>query len=163
VKLDSELHTIPIGKGEIVKQGEDIAILAIGNMVVPALEVAQELASSSIEATVVNARFVKPLDSDLLVELAGRIKRIVTVEENTLSGGFGSSVVNFLQKVGVSDIQVRSIGLPDEFIEQGTQTILRSKYALDVKGIVGQILTSFPNLKTDSLIQVNDEAKVSPF
>ncbi len=81
-----------------------------------------------------------------MIDLASRIKRIVTVEENTLSGGFGSSVVDLLQKSGISDIQVRSIGLPDEFIQQGTQAILRSKYGLDVKGIVQQVLTLFPAL-----------------
>ncbi|MFC1941302.1 1-deoxy-D-xylulose-5-phosphate synthase [Chloroflexota bacterium] len=163
VKLDTELHPIPIGKGEIVRYGEDVAILAIGAMVAPALEAAQELASSGIETTVANARFVKPLDSDLLVDLAGHIKRIVTVEENTLSGGFGSSVVDLLQKSGMSDIQVKSIGLPDKFIEQGAQTILRSKYALDAKGIAEQVLTLFPSLNANSLTQVKDEAKVSPF
>jgi len=154
VKLDTELHPIPIGKGEIVRRGEDVAILAIGAMVAPALEAAQKLASSGIKATVVNARFAKPLDSELIVDLASRIKRLVTVEENALRGGFGSSVVDFLQKSGMSDIQVKSIGLPDEFIEQGAQTTLRSKYALDAKGIVGQVLSLFPNLDPNSLVKV---------
>ena len=146
VEMDSELHSIPIGKGEIVRHGEDVAILAIGNTVAPALEAAEELISNGIEATVVNARFAKPLDSELMVELASRIKRIVTVEENTLIGGFGSSVADLLQKSGIGDIQVRSVGLPDEFIQQGTQVILRSKYGLDAKGIVQQVLTLFPAL-----------------
>ncbi len=152
VELDTELHPIPIGKGEIVRHGEDVAILAIGAMVAPALEAAQELASKGIESTVVNARFAKPLDSELIIGLASRIKRIVTVEENALSGGFGSSVVGLLQKSGMSDIQVKSIGLPDEFIEQGAQAILRSKYGLDAKGIARQLLTLFPNL--NSLLKV---------
>ncbi len=148
VELDTELHPIPIGKGEIVRHGEDVAILAIGAMVAPAFEAAQELASKGIESTVVNARFAKPLDSGLIIGLASRIKRIVTVEENALSGGFGSSVVDLLQKSGVSDIQVKSIGLPDEFIEQGAQALLRSKYGLDAKGIAQQLLTLFPNLNS---------------
>jgi len=146
VEMDSELHSIPIGKGEIVRHGEDVAILAIGNTVAPALEAAEELISNGIEATVVNARFAKPLDSELMVDLASRIKRIVTVEENTLSGSFGSSVVDLLQKSGIGNIEVKSIGLPDEFIQQGTQVILRSKYGLDAKGIVQQVLTLFPAL-----------------
>ncbi len=154
VELDTELHTIPIGKGEIVRHGEDIAILAIGIMVPAALEAAQELSSIGIEATVVNARFAKPLDSELILDLASRIKRMVTVEENTLSGGFGSSVVDLLQKSGISDVQVKSIGLPDEFIEQGSQAIIRSKYGLDAKGIAGQVLTFFPAIDSDSLISV---------
>ncbi len=161
VKLDLEPATIPIGKGEIVRRGEDVVILAIGVMVTPALEAARELASRGIEATVVNARFAKPLDSELIIDLAARIKRVVTVEENTLSGGFGSSVVNLLQKAGMSDIQVKSIGLPDEFIEQGAQTILRSKYGLDAKGIAEQVLTSFSHPDSNSLVKVKDEAKAA--
>ncbi len=161
VKLDTELHEIPIGKGEILRRGEDAVILAIGNMVAPALEAAQELASSGIESTVVNARFVKPLDSELIIELASRIKRIVTVEENTISGGFGSSVIDLLQKSGISNVQLKSIGLPDKFIEQGTQTDLRSKYGLDAKGIAKQLLTLFPNLDTNSLLKVKGEVKAT--
>ena len=154
VELDTELHPIPIGKGEILRDGEDVAILAIGAMVAPAFEAAQELASKGIESTVVNARFAKPLDSELIVGLASRIKRIVTVEENALSGGFGSSVVDLLQKSGMSDVQVKSIGLPDEFIKQGAQATLRSEYGLDANGIVQQVLTLFPNLEPNSLLKV---------
>jgi len=163
VTLDTELHPIPIGKGEILRRGEDVAILAIGAMVAPALEAAQELASRGIEATVVNARFAKPLDSELIIELASRIKRMVTVEENTLSGGFGSSIVDLLQKSGVGNIQVKSIGLPDEFIEQGTQSMLRSRYALDAKGIAEQVLSLFPSLDSSSSVKAKDKAKATPF
>jgi len=163
VKLDTELQPVPIGKGEILRRGEDIAILAIGAMVTPALEAAQELVSSGIEATVVNARFAKPLDSELIVDLASRIKHMVTVEENTISGSFGSSVVALLQKSGMSGIQVRSIGMPDDFVEQGAQAILRSKYGLDAKGIAQQVLSLFPTLDSHSLLKVKDEAKATPF
>ena len=123
-------------------------------MVAPALEAAQELAAKGIESTVVNARFAKPLDAELIVGLASRIKRMVTAEENTLSGGFGSSVVNLLQKSGISDIQVKSIGLPDKFIKQGDQDVLRTIYGLDANGIVQQVLTLFPSLETNSLLKV---------
>ena len=141
VKLDTKLHSIPIGKGEVLRHGEDVAILAIGATVAPCLEAARELASNGIEATVVNARFAKPLDSELIIDLASHIKRIVTVEENALSGGFGSSVIDLLHQSGVSDIQIKSIGIPDEFIEQGAQALLRSKYGLDAKKIAQQVLT----------------------
>jgi len=151
VELDNELHEIPIGKGEIVRYGEDVAILAIGAMVAPALKAAQELASNGIETTVVNARFAKPLDSELITSLANRIKCIVTVEENVLSGGFSSSVANLLQESGITDVQVKSIGIPDEFVEQGTQALLRSKYCLDAKGITEQVLSLFPNHSPKSL------------
>ncbi|MFC1938187.1 1-deoxy-D-xylulose-5-phosphate synthase [Chloroflexota bacterium] len=148
VELDSVLHEIPIGKGEILREGEDVVILAIGSTVVPALKAAGELASGGIEATVVNARFAKPLDSELILELASHIKHWVTVEENALSGGFGSSVLSLLQKSGISDIKVRNIGIPDEFVEHGTQAILRSKYNLDVEQIAQQILTLFSASQT---------------
>ena len=151
VELDAELHPIPIGKGEVVRYGEDIAILAIGNTVAPAVEAAQELALSGIEATVVNARFAKPLDSKLITDLATHTKYLITVEENTLNGGFGSSIGKLLQESGIHDIQLKSIGIPDEFVEQGTQAILRSKYALDAKGIAQQALTLFPNLSAKVL------------
>jgi len=146
VELDKELHLIPIGKGEVVRFGEDVALLAIGATVAPAVEAARELASRGIEATVVNARFAKPLDCELIVDIAGDIKRLITVEENVLSGGFGSSVVELVQNSGVADIEVKSIAIPDEFVEQGSQAILRSKYNLDAKGIAQQVLTLFPSL-----------------
>jgi 1-deoxy-D-xylulose-5-phosphate synthase len=151
VELDTELHEIPIGKGEIIRWGEDVAILAIGAMVAPALEAAQKLTSSGIEATVVNARFAKPLDSELIIDLANRIKRIVTVEENTLSDGFGSSIADLLQKSGIISAQVKSIGIPDEFVEQGSQAILRSKYGLDAKGIAQQVLALLSKPSPNSL------------
>jgi 1-deoxy-D-xylulose-5-phosphate synthase len=140
VPLDTVLHPIPIGKGEILRHGEDVAILAIGATVAPALEAAQEVASYGIEATVVNARFVKPLDSKLITDLASRIKRMVTVEENAITGGFGSTVNNLIQQSGRSDVRVKIMGIPDEFVEQGTQAILRAKYSLDAKGIAQQVL-----------------------
>jgi 1-deoxy-D-xylulose-5-phosphate synthase len=145
VKLDSELRQIPIGKGEILRHGEDVAILAIGTMVAPAMEAARELASKGIEASVVNARFAKPLDAELILELARDIKCLVTVEENALSGGFGSSVASLLEEAGISDIQVKSIGIPDEFVEQGSQAVLRANYGLDAKGIARQVLALFPS------------------
>ncbi|MFH1169650.1 MAG: 1-deoxy-D-xylulose-5-phosphate synthase [Chloroflexota bacterium] len=145
VKLDSELHEIPIGEGEVLTYGNDVAILAIGVTVAPALEAARELASSGIEATVVNARFVKPLDSELILDLARRTRHLVTVEENALSGGFGSGVLRLLQDAGIYDVPVKNIGIPDEFVEQGTQAILRAKYGLDAEGIARQVLEMFPD------------------
>ena len=143
VELDPELREIPIGKGEILRYGKDTVILAIGTIVAPALEAAGELALNGIEATVVNARFAKPLDAELIIGLAGDIKRLVTVEENALSGGFGNSVVSLLKESGVGDIQIKSIGIPDEFVEQGSQAILRSNYGLDANGIARQVLGLF--------------------
>ncbi len=151
VPLDTDFHEIPIGKSEVLRYGEDVAILALGTTVRPSLETAIELSAQGIEATVVNARFAKPLDTSLINDLAGRIKRIVTVEENVLAGGFGSGVTAVLQKSGLCDVAVKNIGIPDEFVEQGTQAILRSKYNLDAKGIARQVLEMFPDsIKTHS-------------
>lgn len=158
-KLDKELALLPIGKGEIVRYGNDVAILAMGAVVAPALEAAQELATNGIEATVVNVRFAKPLDSELITGLVSHIKRVVTVEENTLCGGFGNSVVDLLQKSGVSDVQVKSVGLPDDFIEQGAPAMLRAKYGLDAKGIAQQVLSLFVNLEPNNLVMHKSKLK----
>lgn len=142
VEMDTELEEIPIGKGEILRYGEDAAILAIGATVSSSLEAAHKfLAPNGIEVTVVNARFAKPLDADLILDLAGRFKYIVTVEENALSGGFGSSVVELLQQADITDVKVKSIGLPDEFVGQGSRAILCSQYNLDAEGIAGQVMS----------------------
>jgi 1-deoxy-D-xylulose-5-phosphate synthase len=143
VELDSELRQIPIGKGEILRQGGDVAIIAIGTTVTPALEAARKLAEEGIEATVANARFAKPLDAELIKELASHTERLVTVEENALSGGFGNSVIDLLQQSGISDIKVKVIGIPDEFVEQGSQAQLRANYGLDGEGIARQTLELF--------------------
>jgi 1-deoxy-D-xylulose-5-phosphate synthase len=148
VKLDAELRQIPIGKGEILRQGKDVAILAIGTTVAPALEAARALADKGIEATVVNARFAKPLDAELITDLAGRIKRLVTVEENALSGGFGNGIIDLLQQSGISEIRVKTIGIPDEFVEHGSQSRLRANYGLDAEGIARQVLELFSKQPT---------------
>ncbi len=145
VDLDTELRELTIGKGEVLRYGKDVVILAIGATVAPALEAAQELASEGIEVTVVNARFAKPLDSELIIDLATHTKRLVAVEENALHGGFGSDVVRLLQQSGLHDVQVKSIGIPDEFVEQGSQSTLRAKYGLDSQGIAQHVLTLFHN------------------
>ncbi|MFC1908654.1 1-deoxy-D-xylulose-5-phosphate synthase [Chloroflexota bacterium] len=140
VELDAELHEIPIGKAETLRNGDDLVILAIGVTVSPALEAARKLSAKGVEATVVNSRFVKPLDAELITSLAHRIKRLVTVEENTLSGGFGSNVTKLLQEADICDAQIKNIGIPDEFVEQGTQAALRAKYDLDADGIVRRVM-----------------------
>ena len=141
VDMSTELHSIPFGEGELLRDGEDIAIIAIGSMVAPALKAAEELAVSGIEAAVVNARFAKPLDRKLILEVAKRTGRVVTVEENVLSGGFGSGVVDLLRSSDAGNIRVICLGLPDEFIEHGTQAGLRSMYGLDAEGIARQAHT----------------------
>jgi 1-deoxy-D-xylulose-5-phosphate synthase len=139
VIMDNTLHEISIGKSEVIRNGDDVAIIALGSAVAPSLEAANRLALQGIEATVVNARFAKPLDKKLITDLADRIKKIVSVEENVLSGGFGSGVARLLQESRRNDIVIKSIGVPDEFVEHGTQAILRAKYGLDADGIARQV------------------------
>ncbi len=146
VDLDEDLHEMPIGKGEILREGGDVALIAIGSMVAPAVTAAEELAASGIEATVVNARFAKPLDAELIRGVAERTGRVLTIEENVLSGGFGSRVVSLLKESGMDQLAVRSLGLPDEFIEHGGQDMLRRRYHLDATGIAGQVRSLFPAL-----------------
>ena len=151
VAMDKKLRQIPIGKAEVLRHGDDVAILAMGIAVAPSLEAAQELEASGIQATVINSRFAKPLDAGLIVDIAGRIKHLVTVEENALIGSFGSAVNTLLQERGLHHIRVRNIAIPDEFVEHGTQAILRAKYHLDARGIAEQTLGLLAEGKADSL------------
>jgi 1-deoxy-D-xylulose-5-phosphate synthase len=160
VPLDTMLHEISLGKGEVVRNGADAAIIALGSSVAPAMEAAHQLARKGIEAAVVNARFAKPLDKVLITDLAGRVKHFVTVEENALNGGFGESVVKLLQESDLGDIKVKNIGIPDEFVEQGTQAILRAKYGLDAKGIVQRVMEMIsPHTTPDFPLSTKNKAK----
>jgi 1-deoxy-D-xylulose-5-phosphate synthase len=132
---------LPIGKSEVVRNGNDMALLAIGNTVNAALEASNKLSVKyGIECTVVNTRFVKPLDSKLILEIAENTGKILTIEENALDGGFGNAVLQLISCSKLKDISVDCIGLPDEFIEHGSQILLRSKYGLDPDGIVNRVL-----------------------
>ena len=139
VPLDPEIRTLEIGKGEILVEGEDLAIVAIGYGVAPALQAAKLLEKEGIFATVVNARFVKPLDKDLMTSVVRKVKNVLTVEENALMGGFGSAVLECLADEGLlADLSVRRIGLPDEFIGQGPQDVLRQKHGITAENIMEQ-------------------------
>ncbi len=146
VPMDEKFSLLPIGEGEILREGGDLAMIGIGIGVHSAMDAANLLAGTGIETTVINARFAKPLDSALITDVARHIKRIVTIEENTLIGGFGSSVVTLLEESGISGFRSHCVGIPDRFVEQGTQAILREKYGLDPSGIVKQVLEVFPEL-----------------
>jgi len=158
VKLDTLLREIPIGKGEVLRYGDDIGILAYGATVAPAMEAAEILALNGVDASVVNARFVKPLDDSLVLDLAGRHKRLVTIEENVLSGGFGSNILRVLQEGGLHDVQVKSLGIADEFVEHGTQSILRCKYSLDAEGIARELVNTYPELNHGTMLIMKEEA-----
>ena len=138
VPLDDIPVSLEIGKGEIVfgKRGADLAIVAIGSTVHPAMAAAGKLSQEGISAMVINARFVKPLDGDLLCEVAASLPRIITVEENVLMGGFGSAVLELFEERGVQGITVKRLGIRDEFVEHATQEELRRMYGIDVDGII---------------------------
>ncbi len=141
VELDQELHLLEIGKAETLRTGDDLAILAIGHTVRIAVESAKNLEEDEqISATVVNARFVKPLDTELILALAQKTGRIVTVEEHVVQGGFGSAVLELLQAHGLNHVAIRCIGLPDHYIEHGSPVLLRHKYGLDAEGIEKVVL-----------------------
>jgi len=134
--LDEEAKELPIGKAEVLRRGRDLILLAIGSTVKAALEAASRLQDRGVESTVVNARFVKPLDGELIGSLAAGCARLITVEENALQGGFGSAVLELLEERGLTEVQVRRLGIPDVFVEHGPQDVLRRKFGIDVEGIV---------------------------
>jgi 1-deoxy-D-xylulose-5-phosphate synthase len=137
VPLDQELDPLPVGKAELIREGQDVLILAIGSMVYPAVEAAKMLHKKGISATVVNARFVKPIDRDLILPLIRQIGKVITIEEHVLSCGFGSAISEMLvQEGGIPNVQIEHIGLPDKFIEHGDREKLLQINGLTSDGIL---------------------------
>ena len=136
VPMANQPQSLPIGKGEVLRNGNDLLVLAIGNRVQPALDAAEILADSGISTTVVNARFVKPLDDQLILPLASRIGKVITVEDGVLMGGFGSAVSEMFTDSGLTDVQVQRLGIPDQFIEHGDVKTLYEQCGLDEEAIV---------------------------
>ncbi|MDD2276740.1 MAG: 1-deoxy-D-xylulose-5-phosphate synthase [Smithellaceae bacterium] len=136
VPLDGGITTLPLGKGEVLREGSDLAIIAVGCTVHPALQAAQKLADEGIGAKVINARFIKPLDAELILNTAASIKKILTVEENVLDGGFGSAVLELLAENGVTGATVKRLGIRNQFVEHAKPSELRSSLGLDEEGIL---------------------------
>lgn len=139
VHMDETIHELEIGKAEILREGSDVAILGIGAMVPHAVKAADKLAADGINATVVNARFVKPLDSELILALARSHGSIVTVEDHYLMTGFGSAVMELLEENQLHDVRVMRFGFPDKLIEHASQSLLMAKYGLDSDGIYSKV------------------------
>ena len=135
VATDTALNDLPLGKGEIRRKGKGVALLAFGSMLTPALAAAEEL-----DATVANMRFVKPIDSELIVELAREHSLLVSIEENAIIGGAGSEVARVLEEIKHSAQFIR-MGLPDRFIDHGDQSLLLSEIGLDKEGIIRTVRT----------------------
>lgn len=139
VKPPTSPSPIKKGKAEILRSGKDLAILAVGSMVYPSLEAAELLEKENISATVVNMRFVKPLDEELIINLATQMQLIVTVEENVFSGGFGAGVLECLTQHKISDTNILLIGIPDTFPEHGDRYLLLEKFGLTAPAIYKKI------------------------
>jgi len=135
VSLDPEYRIIPIGESELLKEGKDLTLIALGSMVLPSLEAAVEMEKEGVTATVVNCRFVKPLDKRL-ADYARKTGKVLVVEENIQQGGLGSAVLELFSDTGLKEVTVRRLGLPDSFVEHGPVGVLREKYGLDKAGIM---------------------------
>ncbi len=152
VPLDPELHALEVGKAELLSpptielaEQQDCAILAFGSTVAQAELVAKELAEEGISVAVVNARWAKPLDEDLILRLARGTQHLVTIEDHVIAGGFGSAVLELLASQGLHDIDVRLIGCPDKPVEHGAPSILKELYGISsahIKDVVRDMLRS---------------------
>ena len=138
VAMDGSLKDIPIGKGEIIKKGKDL-LLALGSMVYPCLEAAKRLEKKGISLAVVNVRFAKPLDEELILDMVRPDSVVITAEEAVSTGGFGSMVRALLDKHEMFDIRFKSIGIPAEIYPLGKSEQIKKMYGLDVEGLVNSI------------------------
>jgi 1-deoxy-D-xylulose-5-phosphate synthase len=136
VHVDYNAKAVDIGKAKVLRTGDDLLIIGIGRCVNDAMEAAEQLSAQGIESTVVNARFVKPLDADLILDLARKIKNVVTIEEHVLAGGFGSAILELICDNGLSGCRVKRVGVNDVFVEHGSQNELRKDYGIDVSAVV---------------------------
>ena len=141
VKLDEQFRLLELGKAEILQDGRDCAVLAIGTMVHPSLKAAEKLAADGISATVISARFIKPLDEELISCLAHEKSFLITVEEAALMGGFGSAVMELLESRNIQGCKILRIGVPDRLIPHGSPNLLHAKYGIDADGIYEKIRT----------------------
>ncbi|HJR76178.1 MAG TPA: 1-deoxy-D-xylulose-5-phosphate synthase [Nitrospiraceae bacterium] len=139
VPMDEQPTALPVGKGELLRDGSDVAIVAIGVTTWQAHKAAERLEQEGISTAVVNARFVKPLDKDLILAVAKRVRYLITVEEGAKMGGFGSAVLEAISDEGITHLRTKILGLPDWYIEQGPQDLLRERYGLTADGIYESI------------------------
>ncbi|QSV45159.1 1-deoxy-D-xylulose-5-phosphate synthase [Geobacter benzoatilyticus] len=139
ISLDQAFQALPLGKSEMLREGNSGALLAVGSTVYPAREAAETLAADGLDFSVVNVRFIKPLDRDAIISLARATGTLVTVEENAVQGGFGTAVLELLEEEGIEGVKVLRLGYPDFYVEQGEQPELRAKFGLDAPGITERV------------------------
>ncbi len=140
--MEEGWEPLPIGKGEVIRTGDDVLLLAYGSMVYPAMQTAEILGEHGIDATVVNARFAKPLDTELILPLAESIGRVVTLEEGCLPGGFGSAVVEAMMDAGLA-VPITRIGVPDRLVDHATAEESKTDLGLTPAQMAERILTLF--------------------
>jgi 1-deoxy-D-xylulose-5-phosphate synthase len=138
VPLDPDIKAVPIGEAELLCDGDDAAVIAIGTMAHDALEAASNLAADGVRTAVLNARFVKPLDRDRIAGLASRCRVLVTVEEHSALGGFGAAVLEALAEAGI-EVPVRCLAIPDRIVEHGDSGEIRAELGLDAAGIAAAV------------------------
>ncbi len=146
VPISKTFEKIPIGKAEVLRKGSNVALLAIGSMVTYAITAAELLQNDDISAEVVNMRFVKPLDYDLLNDIFKRFYKIYVLEENSIVGGLGSAVLEYAAKVDAK-LDIELVGLPDEFVEHGTQAELHAKLGIDASGVAEKVKSEIKSIK----------------
>ncbi|MBT7213306.1 MAG: 1-deoxy-D-xylulose-5-phosphate synthase, partial [Candidatus Scalindua sp.] len=141
--LNNDCKPIKLGKGEILKEGRDGAIIAYGVMVYPSLECARMLMETGIDVTVVNARFSKPLDEELIIEVVENHQIVITVEDHAEVGGFGSAILELLVDKGANTKNIHKMGIPDRFIEQGSRDFILKTLNLNAEGIYKNFISAW--------------------
>ena len=160
VQLSQTYENIPIGISKVLRAGTDLAIISAGNMSGRALKAADYLAKqNNLSVEVINPRFIKPVDTEMLTRVASKFKLVLTLEEGTIKGGFGSEVAEYFADRNISSVELVRCGLPDSFVEQGAKDILLNKTGLDAEGIVRRIRNSktFEKLLNTRFIKINKQ------
>ncbi len=139
VQIDAELESLPVGKGEVLREGRDAVIFAIGTEVWPAMQAAELLKKEGIEVAVVNGRFIKPIDEELVLRFCKPGAKVITVEEGSIAGGYGAAVMEKCAELGMSGVDFHNIGIPDVYVHHGSQDTLRAQYDLHAEGIAARV------------------------
>jgi len=158
VQLSNSYEAIPIGISKVLRSGSDLAIIAAGNLTYKALEAAEILAiQDNLSVEVINPRFIKPIDTEMLTRIASKFKLLLTLEEGTIKGGLGSEVAEYFSDRKISSVDLVRCGIPDKFIEQGDRKLLLKLGGLDAEGIVHRVRNSksYENLVKLNLVKFN--------
>jgi 1-deoxy-D-xylulose-5-phosphate synthase len=152
VTQDKVMQPIPIGTWEVVREGESVAVLAVGPMVQIAEEAAAVLEAQGVQLQIINARFIKPLDENMLLQLSKERTHIITIEEAALHGGFGSAVLEFFAKKEITGVQVKCLGIPDYYVEHGSIPQQRAEVGLTVENLIEQVKLIMPRKRQRALM-----------